>query len=133
MNLLILFLRLTTDQNLLHILHGTQKVAILVMCLEVFAAAGVLLGNKVCVYTGAAIFNNKKKNVCTMQTAACLFSMAELFPTETICIKHTSRCDTYVNNTEKFLYRKRFLIMCLLDKLLKLKPFDWSLRRKLCL
>lgn len=55
---------------------------------KVFAAAGVLLGNKVCVYTGAAIFNKKK--LCAVQTAACLFSLAELLPTETICIKHVA-------------------------------------------
>lgn len=78
-------MRLTTDQNLLHTFHGTIKIASLASQ-KVFAAAGVLLGNKVCVYTGAAIFNNKKI-LYTMQTAACLFSLAELFPTETICIR----------------------------------------------
>lgn len=79
-------MRLTADQNLLHTLHSTIKIAALVSQ-KVFAAAGVLLGNKVCVYTGAAIFNKKKFFLCTMQTAACLFCLAETFPTETICIK----------------------------------------------
>ena len=37
-----------------------------------------------------------------MQTAACLFCLAEPFPTETICIKPLLS-DTYVNNAETLL------------------------------
>lgn len=62
-----------------------------------------------------------------MKTAACLFSLAKLIPTETICTKHLSLslCDTYINNPlppekkkKTSVQAKRLLlIICPLDKL----------------
>jgi hypothetical protein len=76
---------LTTDQKLLNALCGLIKITTWTRS-ESLCSCRELLGNKVYVYTGAAIFNKKK--LCTVQTAACLLSLAKLFPTEPICIKN---------------------------------------------
>ena len=96
-------MRLTTDQNLLHTLHSTIKIAALVSQ-KVFAAAGVLLGNKVCVYTGAAIFNTHKKFYALCKQLPVCFVWQSLFQLKQF-VSSPSLCDTYVNNTEKFLYK----------------------------
>ena len=93
---------MTTDQNLLHTLHSTIKIAALVSQ-KVFAAAGVVLGNKVCVYTGAAIFNKKKIYALCKQLPVC-FVWQSLYQLKQF-VSSPLLCDTYVNNAEKFLYK----------------------------
>lgn len=92
---------MTTDQNLLHTLHSTIKIAALVSQ-KVFAAAGAVLGNKVCVYTGAAIFNNKKKIYALCKQLPVCFVWQSLFQLKQF-VSSPLLCDTYVNNAETLL------------------------------